>query len=101
MSTEEHDATLAAAFKRRHIGIGMFAPDLVATVRKAGWAPREETAADIVTRVRQNCTPSSDAYDRGGDYIVRAVADWIEAPPEWVKASWAAPTSADAPRSDS
>lgn len=37
----------------------------------------------IADQVRRNCTPSSDAYARGGDFIVREVADWIENPPEW------------------
>lgn len=88
---ENHDAALAVVFKSHHVGIGPFAPDLVATVRRAGWAPLEETAAEIVTKVRQNCTPSSDGYARGGDFIVREVADWIENPPEWVKAPWVKP----------
>jgi hypothetical protein len=46
------------------------------------------TAASIVTKVRQNCTITMDAHDRGGDFLIRAVAEWIENPPEWVGASW-------------
>jgi len=37
----------------------------------------------IADQVRRNCTPSGDAYQKGGDYLVYAVADWIENPPEW------------------
>ena len=46
------------------------------------------TAADIVTKVRANCTLPSELVLKGGDQIIYAVADWIENPPEWVKASW-------------
>lgn len=37
----------------------------------------------IVEQVRRHCTPSSEAYARGGDHMVFAVADWIENPPAW------------------
>lgn len=37
----------------------------------------------IAEQVRRNCTPSSEAYAAGGDTLIRAVADWIENPPEW------------------
>ncbi len=37
----------------------------------------------IADQVRRNCTPSSEAYSKGGDFLVYAVADWIENPPEW------------------
>lgn len=37
----------------------------------------------IADQVRRNCTPDSEAYDRGGDIMIRAVADWIENPPAW------------------
>lgn len=37
----------------------------------------------IADQVRANCTPSSEAYSKGGDALVYAVADWIENPPEW------------------
>ena len=49
-------------------------------------------AAQIVKRVRENCTPSAEAYAKGGDFLIAAVADWIESPPEWVNAPWAVPT---------
>lgn len=51
-----------------------------------------ETAKAIVAivaqRVRENCTPSAEAYAAGGDRLIAAVADWIESPPEWVDAPW-------------
>lgn len=37
----------------------------------------------IADQVRANCTPTSEAYEKGGDVLVYAVADWIENPPEW------------------
>lgn len=37
----------------------------------------------IADQVRRNCTPSHDAYQRGGDSLIFAVADWIESPPAW------------------
>lgn len=49
-----------------------------------------DTAGVIAARVRANCTPSSEAYAKGGDAIVAAVADWIESPPDWVDAPWVA-----------
>lgn len=45
--------------------------------------------ASIVASIRANCTPSSKAYEAGGDVLIAAVADWIENPPEWVQATWA------------
>ena len=45
--------------------------------REAAWRKA------IADQVRRNCTPSGDAYQQGGDYLVYAVADWIENPPEW------------------
>lgn len=36
----------------------------------------------IADQVRRNCTPSSEAYTKGGDVLIYAVADWIENPPE-------------------
>jgi len=36
------DTELALAFKRGHVGISLFAPDLVATVRAQGWVPLSE-----------------------------------------------------------
>lgn len=62
--------------------------DLDVAIQRAVQAAREATARDIVAKVRQNCTPSGEAYEKGGDYLIAAVADWIENPPEWVKASW-------------
>ena len=47
------------------------------------------TVESIVATVRANCTPSSEAYEKGGDFLISAVADWIENPPEWVHATWA------------
>ena len=47
-----------------------------------------KTTADIVARVRQSCTPSTEAYTKGGDFLIYAVAGWIEDPPEWVNAPW-------------
>lgn len=43
----------------------------------------------IVASIRQNCTPPSEVLLAGGDALVYAVADWVENPPEWVKATWA------------
>lgn len=37
----------------------------------------------IADQVRRNCTPSNEAYQRGGDTMIYAVADWIENPPDW------------------
>jgi hypothetical protein len=48
----------------------------------------DEIAATIAAKVRANCTPPSEAHDRGGDFLISAVADWIENPPEWVDAPW-------------
>lgn len=45
---------------------------------EAGWRKA------IAGQVRRNCTPSSEAYVKGGDFLISAVADWIENPPEWV-----------------
>lgn len=47
----------------------------------------ETTSArsEIAEQVRRHCTPSSEAYTRGGDFMIRAVADWIENPPGWVQ----------------
>lgn len=49
---------------------------------------RERVVAQIVTAVRQNCTPPNEAYSLGGDHLIAAVADWIENPPDWVNAPW-------------
>jgi len=43
----------------------------------------------IVTSIRASCTVPSEVAVKGGDLIVYAVADWVENPPEWVKATWA------------
>jgi len=51
----------------------------------------DDTAKQIADRVRKHCTPSVEAYRRGGDFLVEFVADWIENPPEWVDAPWAKP----------
>ena len=37
----------------------------------------------IADQVRRNCTPSSEAYSKGGDSLIYAVCDWIENPPDW------------------
>lgn len=47
------------------------------------------TVESIVATVRAHCTPSSEAYEKGGDFLIYAVADWIENPPEWVHSTWA------------
>ena len=54
------------------------------------WLSEHDAAlvSGITMRVRQNCTPSREAYERGGDFLVEAVADWIDDPPEWVDAPW-------------
>ncbi|RFA15822.1 hypothetical protein B7R22_05290 [Subtercola boreus] len=49
----------------------------------------QSTVESIVASIRNNCTPPSDAYTAGGDRLIGAVADWVEHPPEWVKATWA------------
>lgn len=49
---------------------------------------RETTVTEIVAGIRQSCTPSWEAYSKGGDFLVFAVADWIEHPPAWVNAPW-------------
>lgn len=43
-----------------------------------------EVRTAIATQVRNNCTPSSEAYKAGGDTLIYAVADWIADPPIWV-----------------
>lgn len=48
----------------------------------------DEYAHEIAEAIRRHCTPSHEAYQRGGDFLIAAVADWIENPPEWVDASW-------------
>jgi hypothetical protein len=58
-------------------------------------AIKAEAAREIAAKVRANCTPSSEAYSKGGDLLVYAVADWIENPPEWVKAPWAVTLSTE------
>jgi hypothetical protein len=58
--------------------------------------------AEIVSKVRMNCTPSAEAYARGGDFLVASVAGWIESPPRWVNAGWPVERYADDPeRTDS
>lgn len=49
--------------------------------------PSEEAAwrKAIADQVRRNCTPPNEAYEKGGDVMIYAVADWIENPPEWSK----------------
>jgi hypothetical protein len=47
------------------------------------WASKQ-ARKEIAEQVRRHCTPSSDAYTKGGDTLIAAVADWIENPPEWV-----------------
>lgn len=37
----------------------------------------------IADQARRNCTPSSEAYAKGGDALIYAVLDWIENPPVW------------------
>lgn len=49
-----------------------------------------DMAKAIVQKIRAHCTPSSEAYEKGGDFLIYAVADWIENPPEWVHAPWVA-----------
>ena len=44
---------------------------------------RRETRRDIAHQVRAHCTPSIEAYERGGDILIAAVADWIASPPPW------------------
>jgi hypothetical protein len=56
----------------------------------------KETVAAIVSKVRLNCTLDWEVMKAGGDPIIYAVADWIENPPEWVKAPWATPVPSDA-----
>jgi hypothetical protein len=66
--------------------------DSLLAVFRAGAASQPtaaEVAATIVARVRDNCTPSHEAYTAGGDHLIIAVAEWIENPPEWVDAPWA------------
>lgn len=48
-------------------------------------ASERETLAAVARMVRAHCTPSSEAYQAGGDRLIAAVADWIEDPPEWVR----------------
>lgn len=50
-----------------------------------------DTAAQIVAAIRARCTPPHEAYTKGGDVLIAAVADWIENPPEWVEAPWLSP----------
>ena len=64
-------------------------PALIARVREL-----EDERVDtewgkvIATKVRANCTLDWDVMQKGGDAIIYAVADWIENPPDWVKAQW-------------
>lgn len=48
-----------------------------------------ETVAAIAISVNNNCTPSSEAYTRGGDALIVAVAEWIGSPPEFITSEWA------------
>jgi hypothetical protein len=47
------------------------------------------TVNSVAASIRHNCTPSPEAYAKGGDSLIYAVADWIENPPEFVKDGWA------------
>ncbi|MFE4469542.1 hypothetical protein ACFRFH_12075 [Leifsonia sp. NPDC056824] len=40
--------------------------------------------AAIAEQIRNHCTPSQEAYQKGGDSLIAAVADWVENPPDWV-----------------
>jgi len=40
---------------------------------------------NIAEAIRANCTPSAEAYVKGGDFLIHAVADWVENPPEWFR----------------
>lgn len=55
----------------------------------------KETLAQVAGMIRRNCTPSPEAYQRGGDALIYAVADWVENPPEWVLALSPAPSAAE------
>lgn len=60
------------------------------------WMDDEERAwrKAIADQIRRNCTPSSEAYAKGGDYLVYGVADWIEDPPAWSRFETPAPSGA-------
>ena len=60
--------------------LGVLAEDLATTVEEGTEAAWRKAIAD---QVRRNCTPSSEAYTKGGHILIYAVADWIENPPEW------------------
>lgn len=48
-------------------------------------AIEQETRARIAKAVREHCTITDDeAMKRGGDFLIAAVAAWIENPPERV-----------------
>ena len=49
--------------------------------------PNRDVLAQVAGMIRRNCTPSTEAYQRGGDALIYAVADWVENPPEWVLAA--------------
>lgn len=49
----------------------------------------QSTVRAIVSAIRQNCTPPTEALMAGGDALVASVADWVENPPEWVHGTWA------------
>ena len=57
------------------------------TILDAEQARIERDARNQIAKaVREHCTITDDeAMKRGGDYLIAAVADWIENPPEWVK----------------
>lgn len=43
----------------------------------------------IVANIHANCTVPSEVLNKGSDALIHAVADWVENPPEWLKATWA------------
>jgi hypothetical protein len=59
--------------------------DVLAAVRRVTPDRETEWRKAIADQVRLNCTPPGEAYDKGGDALIYAVADWIENPPEWSK----------------
>lgn len=54
-------------------------------------SPESEWRKAIADQVRRNCSPSHEAYQKGGDALIYAVADWIEHPPAW--SAFEAPTT--------
>lgn len=53
-----------------------------------------QTRRTIADAIRRNCTiATTQSTDRATDQIVRAVADWVEHPPEWVSVIEGEPVS--------